>query len=617
MHVQTLDLRPAAQTGSTAKAGQFHAQSGKRQVPRHSTSSASTSDETATSEDQNESATQRHASPLAGSEPHTTRKYQKQDSWVSARYAHGNHPWTKYADAPTMYLSGASLIYDQITADGLRSQAPMLTTTTPSSIPAIRAQLLSFFLASELPNDIVPESASARRNFFHMLPVVTNCRPALENALLAVCMARLGRMDDNPDMVGNSLTFYTSALKELRNSFKTEEGRLHDHTLAAVMSLTMYEFTECPERKVNGYFAHVDGAMELLRLRGPDAHTEGMAHSVFFGLRIHGAFRSLNTHEKSFLAEPDWRFRPFVNSPRGIYDDLMDILLEIPELLSVDDKADAITKTGDILAVKSDVKRLELLGYRLEIVRLGWQLEAMLEDWRMRFDANLTGPLFHPELAKEKSKTDDERKGKLFPVTFYFSAFILGHAMTLYWAATCMVWTALGFIYEKLEQLEAGLGGRESTPCSCLHGEFGSVGGSPMSSSSPASSNDDQTMSSSDSNPTNLVTISAGPGVGTYRATNCLRHFSTRNLPPLHHRSQPEPLAWKICQSVEYFLQPRMGCLGSSVILPALIIVRDMLDLWEIAGKGVGREGYKREKIWIGEMMVLIARRGNGLAGYA
>jgi hypothetical protein len=526
---------------------------------------------------------------------HRPRRPRKHNPWISARKAaHLQGDITAYAQVADLHMGASSMVYEALTASPItfRGSVVLSPTAAPSSIPALRVQLLNFFLQNQLPDAMTPGSPGARKSWLHTLPAISDTSPALENAMLAVCTAKLGRMDANKDLMAKSFDLYTTALKELRLALKTEQGRMHDHTLAAVMTLTMYEFTECPERKVSGYFAHVDGAMELMRLRGPEAHAKGMPHCVFFGMRIHGCFRSLNTHQKCFLADPAWRVIPYTENPRGIYDDLMDVLLELPDALAENDKAESIEREGGgLLTATDEATRVKLLWHYLETIRLSWRMEYMLEDWFQRFEASLSGPLYHPELATMTSRTDDERTGKLFPVAFHFSAFILGHSMTLYWAASCMVRTALMLLYESLERNEEAIrASGEEAPCSC-----------------PSHSKADEGFPMADAS--NLIAISVSPTTTPYKVAHCLRHFSTRNLPPLHHRADPEPLAWKVCQSVEYFLQERMGMLGSSVILPALIIIRDMLDLMH------GEFG--RQKLWIAEMMGEIAKRGNGLAGYA
>lgn len=111
--------------------------------------------------------------------------------------------------------------------------------------------------------------------------------PVLEAALLTFCMARFGRMTEQPHLVSQSLPLYTECLGELRTALARPSTRLHDHTLAACMLLSLYEFYECPGNAVEAYRAHVDGAMHLMRLRGPTAHTEGLAQSLFVAIRLH------------------------------------------------------------------------------------------------------------------------------------------------------------------------------------------------------------------------------------------------------------------------------------------------------------------------------------------
>lgn len=60
-----------------------------------------------------------------------------------------------------------------------------------------------------------------------------------------------------------------------------------DETLAACMALAMYEMMECPSGDKSGYMSHCNGLNTLVRLRGPNAHVEGLGHRVFLAFRVH------------------------------------------------------------------------------------------------------------------------------------------------------------------------------------------------------------------------------------------------------------------------------------------------------------------------------------------
>jgi len=115
------------------------------------------------------------------------------------------------------------------------------------------------------------------------LPQLT---PALEDALLAVCMARLGRHAAQPALVHESLRLYTRGMSQMREGILDVTRVTNHQHLAACSALLLYEATECPGGTLDGYKAHWQGAMQLLQLRGAGAHASGLARSILEILRV-------------------------------------------------------------------------------------------------------------------------------------------------------------------------------------------------------------------------------------------------------------------------------------------------------------------------------------------
>ena len=164
---------------------------------------------------------------------------------------------------------------------------PTLQEISPQN--AFREKFVSMFLDHHLPLEDLGRTrpADKQRNWLLLaleLPMLT---PALEHAVLALCTARLGRDKDHPALVRQSLSLYTSSLRELRRAVLDPVTRCDEQNLAACMALIMYEVSKCPGRMMGGYLSHYDGAMKLLQLRGADAHSSVLAHSLFQALRPH------------------------------------------------------------------------------------------------------------------------------------------------------------------------------------------------------------------------------------------------------------------------------------------------------------------------------------------
>lgn len=164
----------------------------------------------------------------------------------------------------------------------------MVLPQTVSSRNAFRNKFFSLFVESGLSVINSVHFACGDRNDW-MLQVIElpSMTEALENALLAVCTARLGRHADRFALVHESLDLYAKATSELRRDIRHTSRRKDEQCLAACLALLLYETLECPAGTSDGYQAHYWGNMELLQMRGARAHTSGLAHSTFQVLRLH------------------------------------------------------------------------------------------------------------------------------------------------------------------------------------------------------------------------------------------------------------------------------------------------------------------------------------------
>jgi hypothetical protein len=127
--------------------------------------------------------------------------------------------------------------------------------------------------------------------------------PALEDTLLAVSTAHIGQRTGRPDLVHESLKLYTKGLAEIRRDILNPATRKNDQNLAACLASLLYEVRVSPAGTQDAYMAHYRGSLELLRIRGPHAHTSGIAHSVFKVLRVHAV--SLGCPRSDMLRQPN------------------------------------------------------------------------------------------------------------------------------------------------------------------------------------------------------------------------------------------------------------------------------------------------------------------------
>jgi hypothetical protein len=250
------------------------------------------------------------------------------------------------------------------------------------------------------------------------------------------------------------------------------------------------------------------------------------------------------------MARPAWK-----SSQKGLRDLLIDTLLEIPEVYHRTDK----------LAQESC--RSKILPGLINIVELCWRIDLQLNEWYGRFQTFVAGPVYWPKLSTSDSPVDDTESGKVFAVAFHFPSYDVAHAMILYWLALLLLHPIPCSMYERLESL-VGVG-QEDTECSCIK--------------DPISETADVTV--------------AMPSI-------YLRHFSTDKLPPLGNRTEwARGAARNICQSAEYVIQENMGDLGPRILVPRVIVVREVL----VFASG----NWTRELSWITNLVIRIQGMGN------
>lgn len=106
-----------------------------------------------------------------------------------------------------------------------------------------------------------------------MLPTLPDITPALEAAMLAVCTAKLGRINNDLNLVRESEKFYIQALWELQKALFDGRFMHRPETLAACMALIMYEVLECPSQTIKAWDHHLKGCATLFETRGPKGKT--------------------------------------------------------------------------------------------------------------------------------------------------------------------------------------------------------------------------------------------------------------------------------------------------------------------------------------------------------
>jgi Fungal specific transcription factor domain len=147
---------------------------------------------------------------------------------------------------------------------------------------AVRQQILGSFFSQ---SSIMEGPLSGRQPWIGCIPSMPNIGKPLEFAALAMATAKFGRDYSDDRYLNASLQLYGQGLKHIQLALWDPERMYSDETLGACMLLTMFEVVECPTQAGVGFISHHNGCARLIQLRGPQAHVDGLGHSIFLQFR--------------------------------------------------------------------------------------------------------------------------------------------------------------------------------------------------------------------------------------------------------------------------------------------------------------------------------------------
>lgn len=227
-------------------------------------------------------------------------------------------------------------------------------------------------------------------------------------AMRALLMTHFGGMRDDVTMRRSGLEAYQQALLLTNRSLQDPRASRADGVLAACKLLALYEHLA---GSGFNWERHTLGVNRLLSVRGPLKHTDGVGHSMFLDSRHSAMITAIIRRQHTFLSEPDWKRLPWAKHPKDFRQELIDIMLDLPEVLAELDTAKAMKQAN-----QDPTEQLQ---------RLLDHCQALLEEahaWYDRFIDSIV-----PELR------DRFREG--ISQSLSFKHFGTAHTMTLYW--TC------------------------------------------------------------------------------------------------------------------------------------------------------------------------------------
>ncbi|KIW71718.1 hypothetical protein PV04_03853 [Phialophora macrospora] len=353
-------------------------------------------------------------------------------SGSGARARSGN-PQAEYPDLNSVVVSPLS---NGSHPESKKSLAPLGIQVDPN--PILRQRLLEAYLDSHLSKNRV--GPMQQRIWLIQIPGLPYITSALEVSMMALCLAKLGDLHRDEGFAYESLKLYRRALHELQLALWDPALMLDDQTLTACVALGMYEMSQCPNRSKHGYVSHTLGCRRLIQIRGPDAHVDGLGHAVFAHFRVQEILYALDQGEYSFLRDPLWQDVPWHKQPKTPYDCIYDFLIRAPELRN----------QGDMLQFLDPRNKLQLAT---EMIWKCWEMESELQCVYDSVEASHKGPVFWPELARNKDLHGDSEDGMLFPVAFHFPNLSMANTVIIYWAVQVILWHGMWQLYRVITEL--------------------------------------------------------------------------------------------------------------------------------------------------------------------
>ncbi|KAL2419375.1 hypothetical protein ABEF95_009140 [Exophiala dermatitidis] len=416
--------------------------------------------------------------------------------------------------------------------------------------PVIRQQLLEEYLSLHLPaHQLGPMQ---RRLWLFQLPTIPKMSPALEIATMALCMAKMSDVHNDSVLRHESLELYHRGLLQLQKALWDPEQMYDEQTLAACVALASYELSQCPNNSRHGYIIHTAGCEKLIRLRGPEAHKDGLAHQIFVQYRVQGILYALNQRQPTFLTEPVWQSVPYENNPKTVFDQVYDFITIATDM----------HKHGERIPFMDPISR-----YRTgrQMISECWRTDRALASLYHRLIKSHDGPLYWFEQAGRQTVEDEDNANSnmpLFPVAFHFPNLTIASTVLVFWACEAMLWQGMNQLYRLMGELR-----RE-----CDKNDFFKSA---------------------------LMVLEAFSGFSA--------DTDPFDLPALEHRVDFAAPARNIFQSVEYCLKEEMRDHGPKSVAAPLRIAMETLRAYP---------EYRRDVEWAEEAMIKVQQRSLRLLMY-
>ncbi|EFQ98243.1 hypothetical protein MGYG_01278 [Nannizzia gypsea CBS 118893] len=282
--------------------------------------------------------------------------------------------------------------------------------------------------------------------------------PILRNALLALGLARVGKLSNDSRIVYKGQQFYSSALAQLYRRLSINSECLDDESLAGIMYLALYEAIEGSPMRGLGWASHTDGATRLIRLQPNSSEWTTFRKQLFLGLRHFAIIRAIGSRQPSFLADPEWTCLPLLQARNQPSHQLLQLLASIPSILRAID------------LIRED--NSPYLPYRVEEVSRNCRdLLNKLGQWNISLWAGRGEPLYWERSSMLSISITEEfiRDHPIFSSYIHFLDTETAHLQMLYWTAQLLICNNLWLAYQFLSGQEDKRWHEVNAPIPNLH----------------------------------------------------------------------------------------------------------------------------------------------------
>ncbi|KAF2712901.1 hypothetical protein K504DRAFT_497737 [Pleomassaria siparia CBS 279.74] len=268
----------------------------------------------------------------------------------------------------------------------------------------------------------------------------------LRCALLALCVAKIGRADQDRIMVQRGLELYRKALDKVTAQIAWQGAFDTTDMIVTCRLLALYE--QLNDGTTSNWHGHVDGLLKIVKTIPPESYALRPKHDIFLEARSDGAVAALVNRKGTFLSSPEWMTKPFQGKCKTAVDNITDILLQLATTL----------EEFDILVVSEQSPQTKS---RVDLFKAGcWKLDEQLQAWYRDSLSAFTTSYAHDTSSED---IDTAAREKIPDILARYGLAAL-FAMVQYWAARVILSSSMHVFYRMFPSSHVEIAGELLSP---------------------------------------------------------------------------------------------------------------------------------------------------------